>query len=136
MVDVSQYNHLRQENYRVTYVDSLKGYNITLLSNKELMELIRYGVILSSSAEQKSLHSVYKFPRYTDSGNASFDLSNYLTQVAQWKESNPFEFYQLKNNPEITLINFSDFNNYSSERKQYILQNTNKYMVIKSAETK
>lgn len=134
LVDVSEYDHLRQEHTRVTFTDTLKGYKITLFSKNELMELIKYGAILSSDAEQKSASSVYKFPKYNYTGNASQDLLNYLTQISKWKESNPFEFYQLKNNPEINIINISDFNNYSSERKAYILQNTDIYILLNTTE--
>lgn len=133
LVDVSEYDYLRHDNYRVSYTDSTRGFKITLLSRKELEQLIKFGTITGGNDELKSIQTAINFPKYVHTGSKN-DLQAYLIQIKDWINYNPIEYYQIKNNPDINIIQYSDFLNYSAQRKEYILQNTDRFIIIDIAE--
>ena len=73
------------------------------------------------------------FPKYIDTGNPEFDSNNYKMAKEQWISNNYERYKELLNSGQnkITDIKEEEFLTMPEQRKQYILNNPDKYKIVK-----
>jgi hypothetical protein len=129
LFDVSDYEYLRLENQRVTFIDSSKSCQITLFSKWELDLMIKFGIVPTSGTNDKGvLDSDWPvFELYTD---IQASVQDYKVRFFNWLTTNRDEYLQRLGQTNLTVLYVEDFVSYSAQRLDYVIQNQANYLII------
>ncbi|MNV18920.1 hypothetical protein D3C71_1097600 [compost metagenome] len=122
--DVSEYEHLRQNNTTVQFV--FRGsIQITLKSSSELNNLLQ-GYNLNSLVNELPARP---FPQWTSLSFSESDFQNYKERVWDWAKDYPAAYLQITSNINRLHIRFDEWKNLADPRRNIILTEMD-YLII------